>query len=534
MAKIKPALNSQWTHALLIFTAICLVFSLLIQKEIKVAGTAGFTMDDSWIHMTMARNLVEGHGFSINKGEPLAVSTSPTWSLIESAIFFFLRDPIKTGLATSLLCALLAAWFTYLVTRRITNSPAAGLIAASILMHNPISVWGLGSGMELPLVLLVVPLVLYCHFFSEPDSTMRKYGTPIALAFAAISRPELFVLIPLAILDTAWQLFNHEQKEKRQLIISTFLIQCCVVLAALFPYFLFNYLTNGHLFPTTFYAKATMRKVGLTGAISAGNFDLFISSLAKQIVKQFATLFRLLSKIDIFFFLLFPVGLLMFTKAFNEKSKRLGLLFPVAFVLLPIAMTIAAPPQKLANTMHRYYTLFIPFFAISAGLGWYILYNKIKLKYLAIGVLVLSLSYQVNIQIPGMIKRVARDVKTNNILYVDLGKWVAKNIEPNAKMAVNDIGGVAYFAGNRKILDVMGLASPEIWPVLEKRKGLWDVQGMKDFMKEQSIDYLIISPKYYPKFAKDKKTFKEVARFAVNYRIGHTWSPQIVYKCNWD
>lgn len=525
-------LGKNWVHALLIIAVICLIFSLEVREGIKVAGTPGFTMDDSWIHMSMARNLVEGHGFSINKGEPLAVSTSPTWTLIEALFFLITKNPIVAGLTTSLLCSILAAWLTYLATRRVTNSPAAGLVAASLLILNPISIWGLGSGMELPLVLMVIALVFCCYFSHDPDSIMRKYVTPVTLAFAAVSRPELFVLIPIAILDTSWQLYRHKEKNKK-LIVNTFVIQCGVTLIALSPYFIFNYLTLQHLFPTTFYAKATLRGVGITGALSAGHYDIFFSGLVSQIRNQFITLFTLLSKLDLFFFLLFPVGLLMFTRILNNRSEKLGLFFPVSFLVLPAIMAIVAPPNALANTMNRYYTLFVPFFAISGAFGWHILYRKTNLKYLAMAILAVSLCYQAGNQIPKMIKKVAIDVHTNNKLYVDLGKWVAENLEPDAYLAVNDIGGVAYFAGHRRILDLMGLASPEIWPVLKQRKGLGDVKGMREYMQKQNIEYLIISPYYYPKLAKDTETFQEIARFSVNYRIGHQWSPQIIYKCNW-
>ena len=526
-------LNKTWIHVFLIIGAICLVLALEAREEIDVAGMLGFTMDDSWIHMSIARNLVDGYGFSINKGEPLAVSTSPTWTLLEAAVFKIVPKPLVAGLLVSLICTIFAAWLLYLTAKKITDSPLVGLIAATLLIFNPISIWGLGSGMELPLVLLVVTLVFYCYFFSDADSATRKYITPLALAFAAVSRPELFVLIPLAILDTSWQLYCHEDRSKRKLIPVVFITQCIVILIALAPYFIFNFTTLHHPFPTTFYAKATLRGVGITGALSSGHFEVYLASLFTHIHHQFILLFALLSKLNIFFFLLFPVGMLMFTRAINDKSKSLGLFFPVSFLLLPAIMAIVAPPNAFANTMSRYYTLFIPFFALSGALGWHILSKEMKLKRTAMVILIVFIGYQVVYQLPQLIKKVAIDVKTNNILYVDLGKWVAKNIESDAYIATNDIGGVAYYAGQRRILDIMGLASPEIWPILRKRKGTKDTSAMKEFMKKKHIDYLITSPKYYPTLVRDTDTFKEIARFAVDYRIGHSWSPQIVYKCNW-
>ena len=39
--------------------------------------TVGESLDDAWIHARLARNLAEGYGFAINKGEPVPASSSP-------------------------------------------------------------------------------------------------------------------------------------------------------------------------------------------------------------------------------------------------------------------------------------------------------------------------------------------------------------------------------------------------------------------------------------------------------------------------
>ena len=46
------------------------------------AGALGYTLDDTWIHQTLARNLVERGEWSINAGAPAAVSTAPLWTLL--------------------------------------------------------------------------------------------------------------------------------------------------------------------------------------------------------------------------------------------------------------------------------------------------------------------------------------------------------------------------------------------------------------------------------------------------------------------
>ena len=64
----------------------CAVFLLgvagLLRLEWLLAGGLGFTFDDSWIFAQYARNLVEGHDFCFNIGEPSNGFTSFLWLLL--------------------------------------------------------------------------------------------------------------------------------------------------------------------------------------------------------------------------------------------------------------------------------------------------------------------------------------------------------------------------------------------------------------------------------------------------------------------
>ncbi|HXD99632.1 MAG TPA: hypothetical protein VN646_23970, partial [Candidatus Acidoferrum sp.] len=62
--------------------AAVLPLALFVMRERLVAGTSGFPLDDSWIHLHFARNLAEGAGFAYNPGRPVAGSTAPLWTLL--------------------------------------------------------------------------------------------------------------------------------------------------------------------------------------------------------------------------------------------------------------------------------------------------------------------------------------------------------------------------------------------------------------------------------------------------------------------
>src|SRR5439155_13135021 len=70
---------------LLIVLAALVPLALYMTREARIAGAAGFPLDDSWIHLHFARNLASGAGFSYNPGVPVAGSTAPLWTLLLGA-----------------------------------------------------------------------------------------------------------------------------------------------------------------------------------------------------------------------------------------------------------------------------------------------------------------------------------------------------------------------------------------------------------------------------------------------------------------
>ena len=96
----------------------------------------------------------------------------------------------------------------------------------------------------------------------------------------------------------------------------------------------------------------------------------------------------------------------------------------------------------------------------------------------------------------------ARDVKNTNALYVESGQWIRDHIDPSIPIAVNDIGGISYFIEN-DIIDIMGLASPEIWPALEgtSTEGKMTIAravAIEQYLRDRQVAYLVMSPRYYP------------------------------------
>jgi hypothetical protein len=81
----------------------------------------------------------------------------------------------------------------------------------------------------------------------------------------------------------------------------------------------------------------------------------------------------------------------------------------------------------------------------------------------------------------------SRDVAFINGEMVTVAHWLAANTPPGALIAAHDIGAIGYFA-QRPLLDLAGLISPDVIPLLN------DEAGLARYLLERRADYLVTAP----------------------------------------
>ena len=77
-------------------------------------------------------------------------------------------------------------------------------------------------------------------------------------------------------------------------------------------------------------------------------------------------------------------------------------------------------------------------------------------------------------------------------MQVHLGQWVKGNLPPGSRIALNDIGAIAYIS-RRPVIDLMGLVTPDIIPY--RRQG---EPGVIRYLAERCPDYVIVFPTWFP------------------------------------
>ena len=472
---------------LLLLTAVAALWWFETTKRGLTAGMGGAPLDDAWIHMQFARNLATGNGFSYNPSQPTAGSTSPLWTLllvlpalVSTTAEFLLSAAIWLSALFYLLSVGLAYGFTYALTQTRWAAFGAGLATATAGRF----LWAALSGMETT-AFAAVSLAAMWAFHRHG---LRWY-TAALFALASQFRPEGHLLFALAVAVSGMQFWQgsrveREQESKRvsdsalstqhsalSTLYSALLLPLLTYALLCAPYALFSLGLTGEPLPNTFYAKAKLE-----------------SGYGWRYLQQ--TLWLHWSDNPVAF-LLMMVGLWPLAK----KQPLIPIWFALPFGM---AFTVAVLWH------HGRYTLpLIPLVMVAAGVAavWLVSQRSkgageqgsrgLLLSSLFSLLLLLGASWHFQNW------AVMLGQNTNEINEIDaaLGRWLAENTPPDALLAVDDIGAITYLS-ERRIVDMNGLVSPELWSAVRQperwRRNAELVRLLS--LAEQPPDYVVSFP----------------------------------------
>ncbi len=447
---------------LFLLAAVTLAVVSYIAVSSKVY-TIGFPLDDAWIHQTYARNLGQNGEWGFLPGQASAGSTSPLWSAL-LALGYALGLPylpwtfLLGGLSlfgTALLGeALLRAY----LPEPIRLVPWAGLFLAGE-WH---LAWAAVSGMETLLNASMILLV----FWRAGCARGRAWGwVGVLVGLSVWVRPDGITLIG----PTAMILFLTERGWKGRLKGMLWLAggaALCFV-----PYLVFNLLVQGSLWPNTFYAKqaeyAAARQLPLLlrywnelrmpllgpGLFLLPGFVLFMVRACKR--KQWPVLAAGI------WFLGYALLYALRLPVVYQYGRYLMPAMPVYFILgFAGSFTLVAkrPVNRLGWLLARVGIL-------SAVLVW--------LGFFGIGA-----------------NRFGQDVAIIETEMVASARWIAENTSPETVIAAHDIGAIGYF-GRRTLVDLAGLISPEVIPIIR------DEEKLSAWLNEKQVDYLVVFEGWY-------------------------------------
>ena len=459
MAPVSTASKPQIDHRFLIALAALIVVSFYLLMSAMIFRV-GFPLDDTWIHLTYARNFAEHGEWAFRLGATSAGSTAPLWTFLLSIGYLLNLAPYAWTffLGWVVLTALGVAAET--VTRKLiptykTSVPWAGIFFV-VAWH---LTWSALSGMETLLHGLLAFLVL-SSLFTGPRRYLRL-GFLVGLSVWV--RPDGVTLLG-PILFTA--LFTESTWSAR----GTAFFKTAVGFGAFFlPYLLFNLALSGNPMPNTFYAKqAEYEAVWLSRP-----FLLRVNEYLSPIIASP-------------FLVLIPGALLWLNKMI--RSRNWGVMAGIIWFFGYIAIYFLRLP---AYQHGRYIIPALPILYLWGVIGFLEFITSPGAN--ARGVFIWRTLLSVFCLMFAFIaaRQNAYDVYWIESEMVETAKWVQANTPPDALLAVHDIGALGYYVPN-PIVDLAGLITPEVVPFIR------DEPRLAQYLVETSSDYLIVFRNDYP------------------------------------
>ena len=474
---------------LLVALAALIPLALYLVRERAIAGAAGFPLDDSFIHLHFARNLAEGAGFSYNPGRQVAGSTAPLWTLLLAGATVVGGASLIVAKTVGLGAGIAAG----IVTRRAAlawgATPQTALAAGVALVWTGAMAWGALSGMEVTLAALLVALALLLH------AQGSVAGTAAVCALAALARPEAIILGPLFLLA--------DRPTVRRI-----LIFAGITVLVIAPSVVFSLLTVGAPLPATAAAKVEGGLLGWLAGVRESPVQTWISrpwSFTRAWIVWLGHTHWVA-----------PVALPAIALVWWRGGRRLALP-ALALVLHPLAMALLAAYRDPSFQEGRYSMHLLPAALVVLAV---VAPRRVRAQRIALlAWLALAL-----LLLPGAADRYAWAVQNINGMQVHLGHWVDQALPKGARLAVNDIGAIAWVS-RREIIDLMGLVTPDILPY--RRRG---EAGVIEYVRETCPDYVIVFPAWFPQLTKQDWLVEPIYRVRLGRNIVSGSDEMVVYR----
>src|SRR5258708_4819215 len=453
--------------AVIVIAAILSVFIYVVVAQ-RVAGGPGFPLDDAWIHQTYGRNLALTGQWQFMPGIESAGSTSPLYSLL-LAFGYSLHLPhfFWTHLLGALALTLAALVGAHMADRLFPTVRQAGLWTGLAIAGAWHLAWAASSGMETVLfaALCLVLISVACGTLDQSVDIRAQFprGVAFGILAALLTATRLEGIVLVALLAILILLARPQPSQTLGLWFAGALVGGLLGIA---PYALLNLHLNGTLVPNTFSAK------------QAENVELlaqpFLTNLAAMITP-------LTAGGEIF---LLPGAVWAARQIIRRESFR-GVLLNLALAIWPALLILLYALRLPAYYQHGRYVIpaLPPVLVLGVGgtlsaLQWVRhnrhMWARVLIPSLSLTALAVFIIFCVNgAYILG------RDVTDINSYMLVAATWIKENVPPDQLLAVHDIGAVGYFAP-RPILDLAGLVSPEVVPIIRNPDALMTLMQQRN------------------------------------------------------
>jgi hypothetical protein len=446
----------KWRYLLAFLIALEILSAILYLNN---ASQLGFPLDDAWIHQTYARNLGLHGVIAFSPNQPSTGSTSLGWTIL-LATGYMMKIPFfiwtySLGGAFTVASAFTAA----LLSQRYFGDLKRAFIVAVVCMLEWHLAWVGLSGMETSLFIFLTLL-----FFLLLDRDLSPAPLGALTGLIVLVRPEGILLV----LVYGLKLLRSQPREIKHILLyaSTFLLTFSIIIS---PWVIFNFIYSHRPFPNTISAK--FMQYG------------YPWSLWKSLKYPWDVLTYFL---DGSLMLILPGAGFTIYNALRTKSMHL--FHPLIWFIILTGLYAVALPAIYDHG--RYLMPLIPLVTIYGIEGTYQFLER-----LALGVLIRTAIW---IILFGMVisswinssADYAFRIQILNTVHGQAAQWINTNAPQNAVIATHDIGIIGYYS-ERQIVDLAGLVTPEIVPIMN------NPQKMADYVRAKQVTHLIVYSGYY-------------------------------------
>lgn len=404
-----------------------LVALLVLSIGLRLAfwAATGFSNEDSYITLRYAENLAAGRGLTYNPGEPVLGVTTPLYAVLLAG---FLRMNLP-ALALGKICGIAAdAWLIVVVwcwLVELGERRAAWLAAVFLAVNDHFLRWTT-SGMESA---LVTSLGITAWRWLQ-QGRERRAGLGLGILF--LLRWDSLLLAGVALGE---RLLATRRPPLKPLLL--------LILVAL-PWVITAICYYGTPIPSTMHAKAVVY-----GWRFQGQLFPMLGKLAARFWGSPHTAGLSLSAL---------LGLWYALRTPSLISLRAPVLW---FGLYWAAFLVSK------NLLFPWYLLPpLPIYSMLAALGIARLTEKLSYQIPTAALVIGVVAFGVGTVL--VLQRSAREAqKIETELRIPLGLWLREQMKPDETVMLEPIGYIGYFS-QRRVLDVIGLVSPQVLPFWHK------------------------------------------------------------------
>ncbi|HTE16862.1 MAG TPA: hypothetical protein VK689_00600, partial [Armatimonadota bacterium] len=437
-----------------------------------VLAVTGITFEDSLISLRYAENLASGHGMVYNPGERVFGASTPLYVL-------FLAGLTRLGMPALGVAKALAAlsdgvtlylWGRWLF--RVTGGARAPLWFSLLFGLSPVIVLVSVSGMETSFALLLLSLAVLWTMEEREGTPWQRWRVGLVLGLLMLVRPD-GAIAAVVLLGHFW--WRTRRLPWRAALLAT---------AILLPWLATAIWYYGTPIPNSIPAKAAAYNLHRPSALP----NLWATlALMAPIREPWG---RLLTNA-----LLLPFLVLGVTRAWRTPALRpLALLLGAWWAYLVLPRTMLFPWYYPLLTLPVYVLSALGFGATQANhTAGYVDATPAaerSLRPRRSGAVAALLTVGLLGYLHHEGQAAQRVQHAELAVRKQIGLWLRENTRPHVRVALEPIGYVGYYS-RRRILDEVGLVSPEMIPLNREGAGWFG-----RMLKRHRPDYVVERPTY--------------------------------------